>query len=108
MRDSAGHVVGKERTTRTAFVPIRPEHEVVNDQLAAAVEQFGQAFLTFWRLEDVIFVDLHPREFASLGGESVSGVSSRFFFGEQLFACREPFFFRYDLAFWEIGRASCR
>ena len=54
-------MVGHERTTRAALLPIRPEHEVVNDQLAASVEKVGERFFAGGRVKDVVLLDFHPR-----------------------------------------------
>ena len=60
-------VVGFERAADAAFVPARPEHEVLDDELAAAVEQIGQRLLALRRVEQIGLVDLDPGQFASFG-----------------------------------------
>ena len=37
----AVEMIGEEGATRTAFLPVRAEHEMVDDELASAVEQLG-------------------------------------------------------------------
>jgi hypothetical protein len=36
------NLIGQKRAARAAFLPIRPEHEVVDDKLGASVEQIGK------------------------------------------------------------------
>jgi len=42
VREGAVEVVRHERTAPAAFLPARPEHEVVDDKLAAPLEKVGQ------------------------------------------------------------------
>ncbi|MCY1452879.1 hypothetical protein D9M71_698360 [compost metagenome] len=60
-------VVGQERATGAAFVPAVGEHEVVNDQLAAATEQVGEFQFSVESLEVVVLVDFYPGQGAALG-----------------------------------------
>ena len=52
---------------RAAFVPVRIEHEVVDQQLAAVLEEVEQADRAFLPLEHVLLVDLDHRQPAPLG-----------------------------------------
>ncbi|SRR6266852_2692835 len=58
--DRAVEAVGPERTGRTAFGPLRTEHEMVDDELRASTEQVAQRLLSFAGVEDVCLVDRHP------------------------------------------------
>jgi hypothetical protein len=74
-------IIGPEGTTRTTFGPIRPEHEVIDDQLAAITKQIRQSFLARYGVENIglFYPDpgectpllcqsvAHPREFLLLG-----------------------------------------
>src|SRR6516165_5028361 len=53
-RGAGAEVVDPERAVRAARVPLRREHEVVDDELATAVEQVGQRGLPVWPFEDVL------------------------------------------------------
>jgi hypothetical protein len=46
---------------------IRAEHDVVGEQLGAAVEQFGEGLLTICGVEPVLRADRHPGQIAALG-----------------------------------------
>src|SRR6266852_663664 len=46
MHQRAVGVIHIEGAALTAFLPIRAEHEVINDELASAVEEIGKGFLT--------------------------------------------------------------
>ena len=61
MNGGAVEMVGQERAARAALLPARTEHEVIDDQLAAAVEQVGQRLLATGSVEHIGLVDLDPR-----------------------------------------------
>src|SRR5581483_4984133 len=54
---NAVEIVGPVRAVRAAFVPVRPEHEMLDDELALVAEQAGQRHLALGRIEDVLLVD---------------------------------------------------
>ncbi len=60
MRHRAIKIVGKKRTSRAALIPVRSEHEMIDQQLAAPVEQIGKRFPSRRRIERIILVNLHP------------------------------------------------
>jgi hypothetical protein len=66
-------VVDEDRAALAAGVPGRVEHEVVHDQLPAAVEQVEQRHRAARSVEDVLLVDADHRESASLGAPPVPG-----------------------------------
>jgi hypothetical protein len=49
-----------------------PHHEVLDEELAASVEQVGERDLAFRRVEDVLFLNLHPRLLAPLAAELIA------------------------------------
>ena len=51
---------------------VRPEHEVVEKQLPAALEEVEQGCLAGRAVEHVVAVDPNPRQPATLGGERVA------------------------------------
>jgi hypothetical protein len=53
-------VVGPERADATAGLVLRVEHEVVDEELAAAVEQLGQRLLAVGAVEHVFLLDALP------------------------------------------------
>ena len=53
-----------------------------NDQLAAAVEQIGQRFLSVRSVENIFLVDLNPGKFSPRGADRVP-LPSKFFFSGQ-------------------------
>src|SRR6266567_1429172 len=67
MREMHGHcvgVVGHERAAWAALLLTRREHEVLNQKLAAAVEQIGEPLPAAAPLEGVLLVDADPRQLA--------------------------------------------
>src|SRR6476646_3176146 len=90
-------MVGFEGAAEAAFLPIGAEHEMVDDQLAASFEEIGQCDLPVRTVENVLLVDFHPREGATLGGELIAHPGKAFFIGKMLFAGIKPFLARNDL-----------
>jgi hypothetical protein len=84
-------MIGHERATRATLVRLRPEHKVVDDQLAAPGEEVGERHLALGRVEEIILLDLHPRQGATLDGQSVAQSREFFFFAEQFLAGLSPF-----------------
>ena len=72
-------------------LPVRAEHEVVDDELAAPVEQVGERDLSLRRVEDVVLVDLDPGQLAPLRASSSRWRVSSFSLREQRLARGEPF-----------------
>lgn len=81
MRDDTDHVIREERAANAAFFPVRSHHEVIDDQLAAAVEQIGEGLTALRRIEHVGLIDLHPRQRAAFARKLVAGAHVRFLFG---------------------------
>ena len=68
----AVEVVRPERAARAALVPVGAEHEVIDHELAAAGEQVAERDAGLRRLEDIVLLDLHPRQLAALARELVA------------------------------------
>jgi hypothetical protein len=83
--------VGRRRAHRAAGLVLRPEHEVVDDELRAAVEKLGQRPRPGLGVEAVLLVDRHPRQLAALARELVVAASELLLADEQLVACALPF-----------------
>jgi len=83
-------VVGQERAGPAAFIPARVEHEVVDQQLAAVVEQVQQAGLAVPALEHVLLVHLDHRQPAPLGVQRVPLPGEFLLPSQQLPAGGEP------------------
>src|SRR5262245_66680487 len=69
------HLVEEHRAAFAARRLVGPEHEVVEQELAAPVEEVYEPRLPVRALEHVVLRDLHPRQAAALGRERV--VSAR-------------------------------
>ncbi|MNG14836.1 hypothetical protein D3C84_986230 [compost metagenome] len=85
-------MVGEEGAAVTALLPIRSEHEVVDDQGAAPVEQVGQGFPAVRPFEGVDLVDTDPGQRPPLGAEPVPFTGKGLFLAQQLLAGMQPFF----------------
>lgn len=65
-------------------------HEVLDQQLAAALEQLAQAARAVDGVEDVVGVHAHPGQGAALGGEAVLPGGEVLLVGEQVLAVGDP------------------
>src|SRR5215510_11804950 len=97
MHHGAVVVVRPERAARAAFLPLRAEHEVIDEELISSAEQVGQRFLAGRSLEHIGLVDFHPRQPASILAQSVTLPSEGLLFGEQSLARSKPLVSRHDL-----------
>ena len=53
-------VLAHQRTARAAFLPVRPEHEVVDDQLASSVEELCERLTAAGRFKYILLLHFHP------------------------------------------------
>jgi hypothetical protein len=83
--------VGPERAAGATFVPVRAEHEVVDDELAAAGEQVRQRLLAVRAIKYIGLLDLDPGQLAALSGELIAQPSEFLLFGQEALAGGEPF-----------------
>jgi hypothetical protein len=65
-----------------AFLPLRAEHEVVDDELASPFEQVGESFIAARRIEDIVLFDFNPGKLAAFGGNRVALVRELLLLGE--------------------------
>jgi hypothetical protein len=86
-------VVHGHRAPVASLILVGTEHEVVDEQLSAALEQIEQGRLAVRALEDVGLVDENPRQPAAVGGERIACARGFLFPGEQLVASRLPLVF---------------
>src|SRR5690242_3317881 len=89
-RQAAWNVVREVRTTLAAVIPTRIKHEVVDDQLLAAVKEIEQADLAVRAIEDVLLVNPDHRQSAAFRIEPVSRVGSFLLFKKQVVARDKP------------------
>jgi hypothetical protein len=83
-------VVDGHRAPVTPLILVGTEHEVVDEQLSAALEQIEQGGLAVRALEHVRLVDEDARQPATLGGERIACARGFLFLGEELVASRLP------------------
>jgi hypothetical protein len=65
-------VIGQVRAALAALLPARAKHEVIDDQLAPAVEKTGERFFPSRSVENIFLVDPDHRQFAPRRTERVS------------------------------------
>jgi hypothetical protein len=92
MRLGSVDVLGLEGTAGAGRVPLRRVHEVVDDELAGAIEKLGEAAGAPRGVEAIILLDLHPRQRATVGRHRVPLAHVCFLLGQQRAAGGDPFF----------------
>src|SRR5258708_1826759 len=94
-------MIGEQRTTGAALNPVRTEHEVVDEQLAAAGEEIGERFFPVRAVENVGLLDFFPGKFAALLAEFVAeSCELLFLFQECASGC-------HPVVVWYDFRAYC-
>src|SRR5580658_1055139 len=97
-------VLSLERASGTGRLPFGREHQMMHDQLAAAVEQFGQRAASTRGIEHVALLYSQPRQGATFRGEGITCTHVRLLLREEHPAGDQPFILRYDLG--RLHRAS--
>ena len=82
-------MVGQIRAALATFLPIGTEHEVINNQLTAALEEIRQSLLAVWSIESVLLFHLNPWQFAPMAAHFVTQSCQLFFPRQQILACDE-------------------
>jgi len=57
-------MIGQVRAAFATLLPPRAEHEMIDNELTASVEEIGQRFFPIRSFEQIFLVDLDPRQFA--------------------------------------------
>src|SRR6266478_1690132 len=92
MDDGRIVMIGDERTRLAAFIPLRIEHEVIDDKLAAAFEQVAQRHFAAGLVEHVLLLDLLPRQTLTQTSQFVAHPGKILLLLEQLPTSRDPLF----------------
>lgn len=92
MGKGAVKMIGHEGATRAAFLPFRPKHEMVNEQLAATGKKIVQRNCAARGVKDIVFADLLPGQIPPFGSEQILETDDFLFLGQQRLAGGEPFF----------------
>src|SRR5205085_5244814 len=85
----------------------RPEHEVVDEQLGAAVEEIGEGLRTVLGLEAVVLLEWDRGQLAPLPGQLVAAAGELLLLLQQLVALRLPLLLRADPVLRHQGATSC-
>ena len=83
-------MVGDEGAGRASLLPLRVEHEVVDDQLTPAIEQIEKRAAAARPVERVVLFDPHHRQLATLGALRVTLAAPLLLLDEQLLSCAQP------------------
>jgi hypothetical protein len=89
---NAVEIVGPERARFASLVPVGGEHEMIDNQLRAPVEQVGQRQLAPWPVEAVGLVHPLPRQGLPAAREGVTLAGKHLFGDKQLASRVQPFF----------------
>jgi hypothetical protein len=96
MHDESIIVVGPEGAALAPFLPIRAEHEVLDDELTFPRKELVQALLSVQPLEDILFVDADPRQSATLRAQLIAQSRKFLFLCQMLLARFDPLVLRND------------
>src|SRR6266480_3435313 len=91
VRHPGVETVGGGRADGTAGLVLGAEHEVVDQQLRAPVEQLGERLLALVRVELVVLLDRDPRQLAPLACQLVVAARQLLLALEQRVARLAPF-----------------
>ena len=64
-------VVGHEGAARASLLPARPQHEMLDDELAVSAKETGQSFLPVRGFKSIVLFNPHPGKLAELPREFV-------------------------------------
>src|SRR5262249_43454881 len=103
MRRDAIEAICPERAVLAALVPVRPVHEVIDQQLAAALEQLRKGLAAVRPVEDVVFLRFHPRKRAALLAQLVALPGKLLLFRQKPRSGSEPLILRND---WMIPHGN--
>ena len=95
MHQRAVEVIGEEGAAGASRLPIRPEHEMIDDELAAVAEEIGEAFAPFGRIETVVLVNLDPGQRPALRIQAIARPGVFLFSRQQRAARLQPLLARY-------------
>src|SRR5260221_9035850 len=96
MRAGAVDMVGHEGAAGAPFRPARTEHEMLDDQLAASVEQLSQRLPALWAVEYIGLVDLEPGQHAPVRAQAVALPGKLLLLDEMLPMLGQPLIPRHD------------
>jgi len=92
MREDAVDVIDRERAADALRDRTRSHHEVLDEQLAATIEQAGQCHFAVRRIENVFLLHFDPWQVAALPRELIAQPGELFLFAQELRSARQPFF----------------
>src|ERR1017187_7184602 len=90
--------------SRTTLRPRRVEHEVIDDELPAAVEKALEGLFSFRAIEEIVLFDLHHGKPAPAGIYPVAMLSEILLKNQELLSLGEPFLLQHD--FWMLDCVS--
>src|SRR5262249_50287037 len=108
MNQCTVEMIGQERAAGATRGPIRPEHEVIDDQLTASGEQIGERLFARGCREAIILLDLHPGQRQPFGVDGVAQMCGFFLSQQQRAAGLEPFVARHDSMLHHGGLSRLR
>src|ERR1700679_2862984 len=83
-------MVGKEGATGATVAEVAPPHEVVDDQLAAAIKQIGKTSSSLGSIEDITLLHSDPWQRAACRAYGISLLGELFLLNKELLAGDKP------------------
>src|SRR5262245_32055230 len=92
MHGKAVETICDRRARGAARLVVGAEHEVIDEQLRATLEEVRQRRAAVSGVEVVLLVDAHPRQVLPLTCDLIALAGQRLLGFEQLESCRQPLF----------------
>src|SRR5216684_3889302 len=90
VNDDLVEVVRPERAVWTTLVPLRREHEVIDNELAPPTKELGESHRSLGTLEDILLLDFLPRQFAPLPAQFIAELCEFLLLRQKRFSRRQP------------------
>src|SRR2546430_17291288 len=90
-------MIGQIRAALATLLPAPAEHEMINHQLTATLEQVGQRFLTIRPFADIFLFDLDHLQLAPRRAKRIPLTRQLLFSRQSILPSDQPLSFRDDL-----------
>jgi hypothetical protein len=83
-------MIRNDRAAGATLLPVWAEHEMIDEQLTASVEEIPEGHLTVRPIEDVFLFNFYPWQLAAPCAQLILESRDFFFLSEELFARLDP------------------
>src|SRR5438874_3200091 len=90
-------MIGQIGAAFATLFPARTKHEMINNQLAAALEQISQRLFSVFSIKHIFLLDLNHLEFAPSGTKRVALARENLFHSQKILPSNQTPPLRYNL-----------